>query len=255
MTFIFILRKLKDHVFSFSGFCSRRRHHLQAAARRPHDAADCGARDHGGGADVDLPLHRRPARRGGQAAGGGEGCFLCGFACACACACALQNGLVSVFAAFAGIASGRGLPRSRVLALGCAATQRALPPGRPSMQIDAVLGDRKPTFEDWRELRYTTRVINESMRLYPQPPVLIRWAAPRAAGREGRGPAPSGCALCPGVAGGGQGPAMPPAMVRPALWNRGALANEELTVLPSVPTAHATPPSSSVPTCCAHPLC
>ncbi len=46
----------------------------------------------------------------------------------------------------------------------------------PFPQIDAVLGDRKPSFEDWRELRYTTRVINEAMRLYPQPPVLIRCA-------------------------------------------------------------------------------
>jgi len=33
-----------------------------------------------------------------------------------------------------------------------------------------------PTVADMRELVYTTRVINESMRLYPQPPVLIRRA-------------------------------------------------------------------------------
>jgi beta-ring hydroxylase len=38
------------------------------------------------------------------------------------------------------------------------------------------LGGRLPTVEDLRELKYTTRVINESMRLYPQPPVLIRRA-------------------------------------------------------------------------------
>ena len=43
-------------------------------------------------------------------------------------------------------------------------------------EVDAVLGDRKPTVEDMRALKYTTRVINESMRLYPQPPVLIRRA-------------------------------------------------------------------------------
>ncbi|KAL4447666.1 hypothetical protein ABPG75_004885 [Micractinium tetrahymenae] len=43
-------------------------------------------------------------------------------------------------------------------------------------EVDAVLGDRKPTFEQVRELRYCTRVINEAMRLYPQPPVLIRRA-------------------------------------------------------------------------------
>ena len=39
-----------------------------------------------------------------------------------------------------------------------------------------MLGDRHPTVEDMRGLAYTTRVINESMRLYPQPPVLIRRA-------------------------------------------------------------------------------
>ena len=38
-----------------------------------------------------------------------------------------------------------------------------------------MLGDRTPGFEELRSLRYCTRVINESMRLYPQPPVLIRW--------------------------------------------------------------------------------
>ena len=44
------------------------------------------------------------------------------------------------------------------------------------MQIDTVLGDRKPTLDDLKKLRLTTRVINEAMRLYPQPPVLIRRA-------------------------------------------------------------------------------
>lgn len=42
--------------------------------------------------------------------------------------------------------------------------------------MDSVIGDRCPTLEDIRALRFTTRVINESMRLYPQPPVLIRRA-------------------------------------------------------------------------------
>jgi hypothetical protein len=37
--------------------------------------------------------------------------------------------------------------------------------------------DRAPTLDDMPKLRWTTRVINESMRLYPQPPVLIRRAA------------------------------------------------------------------------------
>ncbi|CDP04239.1 unnamed protein product [Coffea canephora] len=41
-------------------------------------------------------------------------------------------------------------------------------------EADAVLGDRFPTMEDLKKLKYTTRVINESLRLYPQPPVLIR---------------------------------------------------------------------------------
>lgn len=41
-------------------------------------------------------------------------------------------------------------------------------------EVDSVLGDRFPTFEDMKKLKYTTRVINESLRLYPQPPVLIR---------------------------------------------------------------------------------
>lgn len=41
-------------------------------------------------------------------------------------------------------------------------------------EVDAVLGDRFPTMEDMKKLKYTNRVINESLRLYPQPPVLIR---------------------------------------------------------------------------------
>ena len=44
------------------------------------------------------------------------------------------------------------------------------------VQVDSVLGDRPPTLEDIQALRFTTRVLNESMRLYPQPPVLIRRA-------------------------------------------------------------------------------
>ncbi|KAL5538638.1 hypothetical protein UlMin_042643 [Ulmus minor] len=41
-------------------------------------------------------------------------------------------------------------------------------------EVDSVLGDRFPTIEDLKKLKYSTRVINESLRLYPQPPVLIR---------------------------------------------------------------------------------
>ncbi|EFJ05918.1 hypothetical protein SELMODRAFT_187123 [Selaginella moellendorffii] len=43
-------------------------------------------------------------------------------------------------------------------------------------ELDAVLNGRKPTVADTRELKYLTRCINESMRLYPHPPVLIRRA-------------------------------------------------------------------------------
>ncbi|XP_002971637.2 protein LUTEIN DEFICIENT 5, chloroplastic [Selaginella moellendorffii] len=41
-------------------------------------------------------------------------------------------------------------------------------------EVDAVLGDKCPTLEDLKQLKFTKRVINESLRLYPQPPVLIR---------------------------------------------------------------------------------
>ena len=43
-------------------------------------------------------------------------------------------------------------------------------------EVDRVLGDRRPTVDDLRALVWTTRVINEGMRLYPQPPILIRRA-------------------------------------------------------------------------------
>lgn len=44
-------------------------------------------------------------------------------------------------------------------------------------EVDAVCGDDKPSIEQLRGLKFTTRVVNESMRLYPQPPVLIRRCA------------------------------------------------------------------------------
>ena len=50
------------------------------------------------------------------------------------------------------------------------------PPPPPKLKNKQVLGDRPPSVADMPALRYTTRVINESMRLYPQPPVLIRRA-------------------------------------------------------------------------------
>lgn len=42
-------------------------------------------------------------------------------------------------------------------------------------EVDRVLGDRQqPTVADYMELKYTMRCVNESMRLYPHPPVLLR---------------------------------------------------------------------------------
>jgi carotene epsilon-monooxygenase len=43
-------------------------------------------------------------------------------------------------------------------------------------EIDRVLEGRKPQFGDIKDLKYLTRCINESMRLYPHPPVLLRRA-------------------------------------------------------------------------------
>jgi len=44
-------------------------------------------------------------------------------------------------------------------------------------EVDAVLeGKAQPTFTDFTNLRYVTRCVCESMRLYPHPPVLLRRA-------------------------------------------------------------------------------
>ncbi|PWA60478.1 cytochrome P450 superfamily protein [Artemisia annua] len=43
-------------------------------------------------------------------------------------------------------------------------------------EVDRVLQGRPPTYEDIKNLKFITRCINESMRLYPHPPVLIRRA-------------------------------------------------------------------------------
>ncbi|KAK9158718.1 hypothetical protein Scep_005292 [Stephania cephalantha] len=43
-------------------------------------------------------------------------------------------------------------------------------------EVDRVLQGRFPTYEDVKELKYLMRCINESMRLYPHPPVLLRRA-------------------------------------------------------------------------------
>lgn len=38
-------------------------------------------------------------------------------------------------------------------------------------EVDRVLQGRRPTYDDIKDLKYLTRCINESMRLYPHPPV------------------------------------------------------------------------------------
>ena len=44
-------------------------------------------------------------------------------------------------------------------------------------EVDRVLGDRdQPTVADYGQLKYVMRCVNESMRLYPHPPVLLRRA-------------------------------------------------------------------------------
>lgn len=43
-------------------------------------------------------------------------------------------------------------------------------------EVDKVLQGRPPGYEDIKNLKFLTRCINESMRLYPHPPVLIRRA-------------------------------------------------------------------------------
>jgi len=41
-------------------------------------------------------------------------------------------------------------------------------------EIDRVIGDRHPTYEDIKEMKFSRLVISESLRMYPQPPLLIR---------------------------------------------------------------------------------
>ena len=38
-------------------------------------------------------------------------------------------------------------------------------------EVDRILQGRPPSFEDIKDLKFLTRCINESMRLYPHPPV------------------------------------------------------------------------------------
>jgi len=41
-------------------------------------------------------------------------------------------------------------------------------------EIDRVVGDRRPTTEDVKEMKYLRLVVAETLRLYPEPPLLIR---------------------------------------------------------------------------------
>ena len=41
-------------------------------------------------------------------------------------------------------------------------------------EIDEVLGDRTPTIDDIRGMRYLRLVVAETLRMYPEPPLLIR---------------------------------------------------------------------------------
>lgn len=56
-------------------------------------------------------------------------------------------------------------------------------------EIDDVVGDRVPTYEDIKNMKYLRLVIAETLRMYPQPPLLIRRCRaqddlPAGAGRE-----------------------------------------------------------------------
>lgn len=56
-------------------------------------------------------------------------------------------------------------------------------------EIDRVIGDREPTLEDIKEMKYVRLVVAETLRLYPEPPLLIRRCReqdelPKGSGRE-----------------------------------------------------------------------
>jgi len=56
-------------------------------------------------------------------------------------------------------------------------------------EIDRVVGDRSPTYADMKDLKYLRLVIAETLRMYPEPPLLIRRCRtedhiPQGAGRE-----------------------------------------------------------------------
>ncbi|MFQ6635870.1 hypothetical protein Gotur_010188 [Gossypium turneri] len=47
---------------------------------------------------------------------------------------------------------------------------------KAQLEVDRVLEGQNPTYEDIKDLKFLTRCITESLRLYPHPPVLIRRA-------------------------------------------------------------------------------
>lgn len=56
-------------------------------------------------------------------------------------------------------------------------------------EIDHVVGDRNPTFDDIKSMKYLRLIIAETLRMYPQPPLLIRRCRiedhlPQGGGRE-----------------------------------------------------------------------
>ena len=56
-------------------------------------------------------------------------------------------------------------------------------------EIDRVIGDREPTLDDIKEMKYVRLVVAETLRLYPEPPLLIRRCReqdelPKGGGRE-----------------------------------------------------------------------
>ena len=56
-------------------------------------------------------------------------------------------------------------------------------------EIDRVVGDRTPTLEDIKEMKYLRLVVAETLRMYPEPPLLIRRCreenkVPKGGGRE-----------------------------------------------------------------------
>uniref|UniRef100_A0A061R4G7 Cytochrome p450 n=1 Tax=Tetraselmis sp. GSL018 TaxID=582737 RepID=A0A061R4G7_9CHLO len=50
-------------------------------------------------------------------------------------------------------------------------------------EVDRVVGDRRPGLEDIMAMPLLRATLAESLRLYPQPPILIRWRPPRCQGR------------------------------------------------------------------------